>query len=164
VRFTPMGANGSTPVQAPRPGPRLAMYVVTKGLRDPAHPSTGVCGIRTTPLSGLKATGGSVILEQHAYPGLIGQAFVACASTGYLLNNWPILASLLIDAAQPGATPGPLPAMKPISGHAGTFEAPGEEGQQVARRVPGAWLVVSKGQGPQQRLALLEHLRATGQA
>jgi hypothetical protein len=31
----------------------------------------------------------------------------------------------------------------------------------IARRIPGAWLVVANGENLQQRLILLEHLHAT---
>jgi hypothetical protein len=53
--------------------------------------------------------------------------------------------------------------MQPLSGHPGISQAPGTEGEIVARRIPGAWLAVVKGQGLAQRLTLLEHLSATVQ-
>ncbi len=104
-----------------------------------------------------------MVTELRAYTGLIGEAFMTCAKTEYLLNNWPISASVLMDAARPGRAPASLPAMRAVAGHGGTFNAPGEEGPQVARRVRGAWLVVSNGEDQNQRLTLLAHLHVGGQ-
>jgi hypothetical protein len=53
--------------------------------------------------------------------------------------------------------------MKAVAGHPGIFQAEGAagEGQMLARRVAHAWLVVEEsGSIIEQRLALLEHLRA----
>jgi hypothetical protein len=90
-----------------------------------------------------------------------GREFVSCAYTAYLFKNWPIVAGVLLDASRPGATPASLPAMQPLQGHPGIFQGPGVEGETIARRIPGAWLVVAKGEGLQQRLTLLQHLQAT---
>jgi hypothetical protein len=53
--------------------------------------------------------------------------------------------------------------MKPLAGHLGIFEAPGDGNEMAARRIPGAWLVVEENDGIGLRvpLALLEHLRAS---
>lgn len=52
--------------------------------------------------------------------------------------------------------------MKPLAGHSGIFEAPGDGNEMAARRIPGAWLVAEENDdiGLQVPLALLEHLRA----
>jgi hypothetical protein len=162
LSFTPLDALGAPLPQAARRSPPLERYVAIRSFRDPAGRPRGVCAIRGQGLDGLTAREGSVISEIRAYPGLIGEAFVACSSTSYILNGWPILASVRVDAAQPGRAPASLPDMKNVAGHPGVFQAPGEEGPQVARRVAGGWLVVSKGAGLQQRLTLLKHLSATG--
>jgi hypothetical protein len=49
--------------------------------------------------------------------------------------------------------------MEPVPGHTDIYQAPGPEGELLGRRIAGAWLVVEKGQGLQQRLGFLEHLR-----
>lgn len=90
-----------------------------------------------------------------------GREFVDCVRTTYLLRNWPIEADVLLDAEHPGSTPAPLLALRPLHGHAGVFAGPGEEGDTVARRIPGAWLLVAKGEGLRQRLAFLGHLHVT---
>ncbi|MGC2374142.1 MAG: hypothetical protein WA484_09740 [Solirubrobacteraceae bacterium] len=89
-----------------------------------------------------------------------GREFVSCAYTAYLFKNWPIVAGVLLDASHPGTTPASLPAMLPLQGHPGIFQGPGDEGETIARRIAGAWLLVAKGQGLRQRLSLLRHLHA----
>jgi hypothetical protein len=66
----------------------------------------------------------------------------------------------VLNAAHPGARPEQLHDFKPMPGHPGAFEAAGWTGL-VARRIPGAWIVVEGGSGLQQRLTVLEHLRAS---
>jgi hypothetical protein len=53
--------------------------------------------------------------------------------------------------------------MKTLAGHPGVFEAQSSEGRMVARRIPGAWLVVTEEttSGLAVPVELLEHLRAT---
>jgi hypothetical protein len=167
-QITPLNAHGEAIPQTVQRGPslrpgsnRLLVELPSTNLRDLANPLSGPCTITAARLAGLTAGGASVVHALAGYRGLIGEAFLACASTEYTLDNWPISASVLVDAANPGRNPPGLPAMKHIPGQAGTFEAPGEEGPQVARRVRGGWLVVSNGDGQHQRLALLDHLRAT---
>jgi len=102
-----------------------------------------------------------MVTEVPSFSGLIGRGFLSCASASYSLAGWPLLATVLVSASHPGAPPPNLPALKPIPGHPGLFEAPGaagEEGTLFARRVPGAWLVVSRAKAA-QRLALLDRLR-----
>lgn len=109
-----------------------------------------------------------------AVPKLSGTAAVGvrmavsegtCVSASYELAGWPLRATVLLSASHPGARPPSLMAMKPLPGHPGVFSVPevgesvGSETEQYARRVPGAWLVVSRAK-PAQRLALLERLRA----
>ena len=95
------------------------------------------------------------------HPNVRGREFVDCLRANYLLDNWPIEANVLLDAAHPGSVPALLPAMPPLARHPGVFQGPGGEGETVARRIPNAWLLVSKGKGLEQRLKVLEHLRAT---
>jgi hypothetical protein len=162
----PLNANGAMIPQSPgETASQLMQPIPTRRLSDPANPSRGICEIKTRGRPrGLSANGGSVITEVHSYSGFVGDGFITCASTSYELAGWPLLATVLISASHPGIRPPLLPEMKPLPGHPGVFSAPGgEEGSEsalYARRVPGGWLVVSKAK-PVQRLALLEHLRAT---
>jgi hypothetical protein len=165
--FIPLNADGQViPQPHGETASQLILPISTRNVSDPANPSRGICEIkiRARP-RGLSANGGSVITEVHSYSGFVGQGFITCASTSYELAGWPLLATVLISASHPGARPPSLPAMKPLPGHPGVFSAPGgeeegPEGELYARRMPGAWLLVSRAK-PAQRLALLQRLRAT---
>jgi hypothetical protein len=158
---TALAADGAAIPQAPGRGQPLITFLSTENTNGPANPQHGACSIAATTLPTLSAKRSEVVPKPTAYHSSIAGALIACATTEYSLNDRTLLASVLSDAADPGATPSTLPAMKPVAGHLGTFEAPGQEGPQVARRIPGGWLVVSKGGGEPQRLSLLGHLRAT---
>jgi hypothetical protein len=164
--FIPVNASGSVIPQARGETPdELLQMIPTRRVRDPANPSPGVCQIKMRARPRLSADDGSVVTEVHRYSGIVGDGFITCASTSYELAGWPLLASVLLSASDPGAPPPPLPAMKPLPGHPGLFSAPGpersgSEGELIGRRVRGGWLVVSRAK-PAQRLALLEQLRAT---
>lgn len=129
-----------------------------------AATASGICEINAVHVSGLTREEGEVIARVRSYSGLIGKGFLACADTSYSLHGWSPLVSVLLSAEHPGSTPPALPAMTAVPGHPGIFQAPSEEAQpsedMVARRIPGAWLAVSKGEGLQQRLRLLNYVRA----
>jgi hypothetical protein len=162
LRFTPLNSKGDPIPQAINPRAPLSFYLPGRGWVRPASaPPGGVCEIRTRHLAGLVAPAGFVVTRVIPHTGLIGQPFVSCASNSYSFEGWSLVASILLDAARPGSTPSALPVMKPLSGHPGRFEMPVAEGQAVARRIPGAWLVVARGRDDTQRLAVLEQLRAT---
>jgi hypothetical protein len=161
-RFTPLNVKGESIMElTTRHLALVAAPLPTLSLRDPANSAIGVCRIATVaPLVGLVVEGGSVLPQVRSNRGLLGEAFLSCASTGYSADGWSLLAAILLSAAQPGATPPSLPGMERLPGHPEIFEAPGSNGGMVARRVPGAWLVVERGSGNAQRLRVLEHLRA----
>jgi hypothetical protein len=164
-RFIPFNGKGEMLPQSAKGERSLGVEVPTVKLADPAHPASGVCRIHSLGLAGLRVGGGSVITRVPSSTGIVGQGFLSCASTSYNLNGWSLLAGVLLDASHPGVEPPPLSAMRPLKGHPDIFEAPGPEGtgpgeELVARRIHGAWLVVSRAK-LRQRLTLLEHLRAT---
>jgi hypothetical protein len=161
LRFTPLSSRGEPIPQAAEQNAPLAFYMPGRGWSRPASPPQGVCGIRAVHLGGLVAPAGFVLIHVQLHTGLIGRPFVSCASNSYSLDGWPLVASVLLDAARPGSTPAALPGMTPLAGHTGCFQAPVAEGEATVRRIPGAWLVVAKGEDLRQRLTLLEHLRAT---
>jgi hypothetical protein len=171
-RFTPLNAKGDRIPQVSGRGSEIRQGILSSKMAvsnvdKPSNPASGICRIDVGPLFGLRVGEGSVITTVQAHSGLIGQGYLSCASTSYNLNGWPLRASLLLDAAHPGATPLSLPDMKPLPGHPGIFRAPGPEGtmtekEMLARRVPGAWLVVTMAK-LKQRLILLEHLHASVQ-
>jgi hypothetical protein len=159
-RFTVLDSSGTAIPQTTAPHPQLVFRVPSRTWKHPASAPRGICGLKATPLAGLVAGGGSVMTEVRPHREVFGREFVSCASTAYLFKNWPIVAGVLLDASHPGTTPASLPAMQPLQGHPGIFQGPGVEGETIARRIAGAWLVVAKGEGLQQRLTLLEHMHA----
>jgi hypothetical protein len=161
LRFTPLNSKGEPIPQSSKQDTPLAFYLPGRGWSRPASAPQGVCGIQANHLGGLVAPAGFVLTHVEPHPGLIGRPFLSCASSSYTFEGWPLVASVLLDAAHPGSTPAPLPTMKPLVGHSGFFQALVVEGEAVARRIPGAWLVVANGSGVSQRLLVLEHLRAT---
>ena len=148
-------------------GPRLRVEEPTSLVPNPARPSTGACRIEATPFDGLRVDEGMVVRRVRAQPGLLGRAYLACASTRYTLGKWSLVAAILVDAASPGRFPARLFGMRAAAGHRGYFEAPGWPRTDVARRISGGWLVVTSGvdmlqsADMQQRLRLLEHLRGS---
>jgi hypothetical protein len=163
-RFIPVGADGEVLPSSGRPVP-YAESVPVRAVRDPMRPRSGVCEIDARAVGGLSAEGGSVITSVARYSGLIGEGFVSCASTLFNLAGWPVLATVLISASNPGAAPRALPEMTPVPGRRGLFEAPGpgtrgSESMLLMRRVRGGWLLVS-GAKPKQRLIVMKALSAT---
>jgi hypothetical protein len=159
--FTALSSKGEPIPQTRAPGPPLEFHVPSRrwGRSQPAP--QGACGVMVGGFAGLTFEGGGVMTAVRPHTDVRGQEFVDCVKTTYMLGNWPLEADVLLDAAHPGSTPAPLPAMRPLAGHPGVFQGPGVEGETVARRIPGAWLLVAKGRGLEQRLTLLEHLRVT---
>jgi hypothetical protein len=122
----------------------------------------GVCEISVSGVGGLEPQSGGVVSEVEPHADVLGREFLDCAHFYYLLNQkWPLDAYVLLDAANPGATPAPLPGMRPLAQHRGVFIGPDPESGELARRIPGAWLVVAAGEGVSQRLMLLRHLHVT---
>ena len=158
--FTPLSETGSLLAQNDEEGPQVEREVAGRNWRSPVAAPSGPCELDAGQLAGLVTQAGFVITRANAVNGLLGAPFLSCASTSYSLNGWPMVGSILLDARQPGAKPGLLPKMRAVANSPGVFRALGSNGAMVARRVPGAWLVVSGGSGEAQRLMLLEDLRA----
>lgn len=176
-QLVPLGANG-TPVQVG--GKRAAELKFSEKLPGAkqwtrgvpgAHPdwsarrpSRGACELIATRLPReTSARWGSVATVIQPVRGLVGRALQSCVDITYFyLEEHALDAAVLLDASHPGATPPPLPDMRPLAGHPGIFEAAGSA-EMVARRVAGAWIVVeeSDGVGPSPPIELLEHLHAT---
>lgn len=163
-RFTPLNARGERITASTKPGSPLALRLPTRrNWEAPARPAHSPCQLSVEHLSGLVAHWGAVATRVGSYPGLVGRALQSCVDAEYFNSEeQPIHAAVLLDAAHPGATPGPLPGMKLLAGHPGIFQAPGGSGTMTARRIRGAWLVVDEGGSTlQERLVALERLRAT---
>jgi hypothetical protein len=163
------GSGNAIRTQAKRGFP-LRVRLHSRTWEHPEHPPVGACELDATKLRlGTVAWSGAMATGIRSVPRLLGQAFLSCASTEYIHSGGHyISAAILLDALHPGATPPPLPEMTPLAGHPGVFEVPGSEvsglaAWMVARRIPGAWLVVTE-ETPNGRVVpveLLEHLQAT---
>lgn len=132
-------------------------------------PSPAACEISASGSSGLASIGGSVVLHVTGYPLFESRAFQSCADTYYTLGGSRLQAAILLDAEHPGSRPAALPDMRPASGASGLFEAPGRglmqlgggSHQLTAKRLQGAWLVVTGGSGTAQQREVLRHLQAS---
>lgn len=155
-----LNAMGKPITQMRTPAPPLEFSVPSRSWEGSQRVSKGVCGVVISNLRSLVFRGGRVMTAVRPHPDIRGREFVDCLSANYLLGNWPIEINILLDAARPGSAPGPLPAMRPMAGHTGVFDGPGIEGDMVARRIHGGWLLVAKGEDLGQRLSMLEHIRA----
>lgn len=164
-RMMPLDSNGALlRPSSDEPADQLLQAIPSRRVAEPDHPEGGACGLTLRGPQrqrGVVAKGGSVVTEVPHYSGIIGDGFITCASTSYEVSGWPVLASVLISASQPGARPPALPAIQPLPGHPGVFSLPelAEPGVEpsYARRVAGAWLVVSRAQSA-ERLTLLRDL------
>jgi hypothetical protein len=159
--FVALDAAGHPIPQTRQPGPPLEFQVPARNWERGKKAPTGVCGLVADGPAGLLFEGGSVMTAAVPHRDIRGREFVDCVHTTYLLLGFPVEADVLVDAAHPGSFPAQLPAMRALRGHPGVFRGPGVNGETVARRVPGAWLLVTKGGSLKQRLLMLRHLRVS---
>jgi hypothetical protein len=159
---------GSTLVALDGQGHRMAQHWSNtprqgsvRSWRYPSRPPQGACRLHASGLPGLGARGGEVASTIRPFRGqLVGYAFLPCTATTYSLQHEPLRATVVLDAAHPGAPPAVLPDFKPVRRARGFF-AEGGAGGLTARRSQNAWLIVGQGSGPAQRIRLLRHLTAT---
>jgi hypothetical protein len=129
---------------------------------QPHTPPRSPCQIHAQGIPGLSPQWGHLAVQIKPYPGkIVGRAFFSCIDTEYYLQNWPMDAAILLDAAHPGSTPAAIPNLKPMPQAPRFFNGPSARGELTATRTGNAWLVVEGGSGPTQRLLLLRHLTAT---
>jgi hypothetical protein len=159
--FTPINVRG-LPIKQPREvgKPLLVSLFPRVHWQAPSHPPKGVCEIDATSVRGLEAKWGNVLTSTRSYSDGVGRAFLSCADTEFYFDNWPLDAAVLLYASRPRATPASLPASRPLPEHAGFVQSVSSAGPLVGRRIAGAWLVVSGGRDLQQRITVLEHVRA----
>ena len=171
-QFSPLGANGEAIPRSDQSEVVLAAALPGRVVwQSPLRQPHGACGISTTHLPGVAERRGSAATRIIAVPGLIGRAFLSCINVSYHAylpedGETDLSATVLLDAAHPGSTPAPLPGMKPLPNHLGIVKAPSSDGDMVARRISGAWLLVKENgeegsSGLRLSLTLLEHLRTT---
>jgi hypothetical protein len=176
-RMTPLDANGKSIHDTGKEGTQLRFAQRLPGTKrwdrgvpgehpgwNARRPAHGACELTAMRLPReTSARWGSVATVIRPEKGLVGQALMSCVDITYFyLREHALTAAMLLDASHPGATPPPLPGMKPLAGHPGIFEAPDAQ-EMAARRIPGAWLVVEENDGIGLRVPveLLESLRAT---
>ncbi len=176
-RLTPLDADGKPIRDTGKPAAPLGFATKLPGTKEwdrgvpgehpgwnARRPAHGACELRAKQLPReTSARWGNVVTVIRPEKALVGQALLSCVDVTYFyLGEHALDAAVLLDASHPGATPPPLPDMKPLAGHPGMFEAPDSQ-EMVARRIPGAWLVVEENDGIGLRvpMELLEDLRAT---
>jgi hypothetical protein len=167
------GANGARPTAFPRftalsdAGRQISQTQPLMGLpfrlpvrvwRPPARAPRGPCEIGVRPGSGATVREGVIVPHVTGHAGLAGRPLLSCLGIAYNFGGDLVVASVLVDASQPGATPSAIPGMTPVRGRAGVFQAPSAQGEMVAQRILSGWLVVTRGTGPAQRLAFLSEL------
>ncbi len=165
-RMTPFDAHGKLVGRKGKLGsPQAFRLPGTWEWEVPVRPPRGACELTAVRLPRQTvAYRGDVATQIRPYRKLLGQALLSCVDTVYIYHKEHRLTSaVLLDASHPGATPPSLPAMKPLAGHPGIFEAPGSgAGEMAARRIRGAWLVVEEERmGLGVPVELLEDLGAT---
>ena len=153
----------------------LALFIVYRPTNVSPRPHPGACAISLRPGSALTVVGSSVVTKIVPAPQkIIGRAFLDCDDTAVTDHGTIFTASLVLDAAHPGAAPASLPNTTPLPGTSGTvYSRPlaqpglgiGAIGDarvgfsgMTARRTGNAWLVVEGGTTTAQRLDVLRQL------
>jgi hypothetical protein len=158
ARFVALNSKGKAIAESSAHGPPLQFRVPSRRWGRSEHPQIGVCTVEARKIAGLVSEGGAVMTAIRPHVDVRGREFVDCLQSNYMLERWPIEVDVLVDAMHPGSTPATLPALQSLAGHPAVYEGPGPESDTLARRIPGAWLLVAKGENLGQRLRVLEHL------
>jgi hypothetical protein len=173
IPIRPGSSPGGRPKFVPPPEPALVALngqgkpIPNRIVREPSEPANvserGPCTLRARGLPGLIPQWSHLASAIRPFPGkLVGRAFFSCIDTEYYLQNWPLDAAILLDAAHPGTTPAAIPGLVPVRGATGLFNGPGDfKGELTATRLGNAWLVVAGGRSLAQRIEVLSHLAAT---
>ncbi len=158
--LVPLDAEGQ-PIDS-KPQRETPLQAMVRSWNHPGRTPEGSCGLRASPMPGLTARGGQVATAIRPYAAvaggqqIVGHAFLPCVSVEYRLQNMPLRALVLLDAAHPSAPAAKLPDFNPVSSAPGFFD----QGGLTARREGNTWLVVAQGSGVAQRVELLRHLTA----
>jgi hypothetical protein len=143
-QFTPFNRRGQRIRRRVTQVHLAAFGIQTTIMPEPAHAKVGACRIEELLVPGLVATRSVMISRVEPKKELLRGAMLPCASTVFESAGSSAVATILLDAGNPGSEPGTLPAAQPLRGHAGIVREPSAEGEIFARRSPGAWLVASK--------------------
>ncbi len=163
-----MGPRSLVPLEAEgqpigsKPQRETPLQATVRSWDHPGRTPGGSCGLRASPMPGLTAQGGRVATAIRPYSAsaggqqIVGHAFLPCVSVEYHLQDQPLRALVLLDAAHPSARAAMLPDFNSVSGAPGFFD----QGGLTAKREGNTWLVVAQGRGVAQRVELLRHLTA----
>jgi hypothetical protein len=112
----------------------------------PTTPPPGICEFTILRLPAQTgALRGAVVTRIIGYQNIVGHSLLSCVDITFSFKGESAFESaILLDAAKPGSDPPALPGMQPLAGHHGVFVTLGENGEIVARRIRGAWLVVEE--------------------
>ena len=150
-----LDAQGHTIPSGPQESQRQARV---RSWHAPGRPPAGSCRLGVDGLTQLVAQSGEVASEIRPFAGqLVGQAFLACAETLYVMHGMPVRAFIMLNAGDPSAPVAALPNFKPVAHAAGFFA----EGGLTATRAGNVWLLVRQGRDLGQRIEVLRHLTAT---
>ncbi|HVA30254.1 MAG TPA: hypothetical protein VMU58_03215 [Gaiellaceae bacterium] len=136
----------------------------TSGTQPSLHsPPPGACEIDTSSLRDIQLFFGSVVQHVHGFPQLAGRTFLSCAETQFgARKGVGVDAAILLDAQRPGRLPDPI--ADAVTVRPGIVNAPGSALDQhkslTARRIGDAWLAIEAGGSLQQRIHILDTLRA----
>jgi hypothetical protein len=130
----------------------------------------GACSLSARRDSPIELGSGTVVTSLRPARSIIGRAFLPCVEVDVGLpaaggTGSDFQAAVLLDAADPGALPAPLPGMEPVARHPGVFDrstgdpAPIMSLGASAERIGRAWLVVTGGRTLSQRLTVMNGLR-----
>jgi hypothetical protein len=143
---------------APPLSPSLTL--ATASWQSPQARPAAPCQISAGRLKGVRRRAGRVVPTISPLAHVAGRGLLSCADSEYSFAGSVLDAAILLDAAEPGVTPVPLPNATPVHRHPGLYSAPGSQGQILGRRIAGAWLLVEGGASSLQRERLLAHLHA----
>jgi hypothetical protein len=143
-------------------GPSLSpsLTLATTSWQAPQAPPPAPCEISAGGLRGLRRRAGRVVPMVTPLDHVAGRGLLSCADSEYSFAGSTLDAAILLDAAEPGVTPVPLPDATPVHRHPGLYSAPGWKGEILGRRSGGAWLLLEGGASTSQRERVLAHLHA----
>jgi hypothetical protein len=122
-------------------------------------PAEQPCRIEgTSEESNMPVSQAESIIDVRPYKQLLRGAMLPCASLTFGGGASSTVATVLLDADDPGTEPAELPAAQVVKGHPGIVSEPANGGEILARRITGAWLVVTKATSIKQGIALLERI------
>jgi hypothetical protein len=158
THFAALNPRGEVIQETHTPGPPFEFRLPSQSWKQPTRAPSRICSLKVEHLPNLKLVGGQTVIVVRPHIDIRGREFISCLHASYLLDGWPLEVDVLLDAEHPGLTPARPPAIQPLAKHPGIFQEPGTQGETLARRIPGAWLLVSKGEGLKQRLAVVKDL------